>query len=109
MSIIGPRPQLVRDMVFMTDEQRKRHTARVMKQKGIDDAINAVVAINEKEKKTCYSLDIYGPIDPTEKQWLEELMAKQPSYIKYMNYFLNNEFIISGIIDKFFVQFELSW
>lgn len=28
MSIIGPRPQLVRDMVFMTDEQRKRHTVR---------------------------------------------------------------------------------
>ena len=28
MSIIGPRPQLVRDMVFMTDEQRKRHTAK---------------------------------------------------------------------------------
>ena len=25
MSIIGPRPQLVRDMVFMTDRQRKRH------------------------------------------------------------------------------------
>ncbi len=28
MAIIGPRPQLVTDMVFMTDEQRKRHTVR---------------------------------------------------------------------------------
>lgn len=28
MSVIGPRPQLVRDMVFMTPEQRQRHTAR---------------------------------------------------------------------------------
>lgn len=28
MSIIGPRPQLVRDMVFMTYEQRMRHTAK---------------------------------------------------------------------------------
>lgn len=26
MSIVGPRPQLVRDMVFMTAEQRRRHT-----------------------------------------------------------------------------------
>lgn len=26
MSIVGPRPQLVRDMVFMTPEQRLRHT-----------------------------------------------------------------------------------
>jgi len=25
MSIVGPRPQLVRDLVFMNDEQRKRH------------------------------------------------------------------------------------
>ena len=28
MSIVGPRPQLVRDMVFMSDEQRKRHLVR---------------------------------------------------------------------------------
>lgn len=28
MSVIGPRPQLVRDMTFMTDEQRLRHTAK---------------------------------------------------------------------------------
>ncbi len=28
MTLIGPRPQLVRDMVFMSDEQRLRHTAK---------------------------------------------------------------------------------
>lgn len=28
MSIIGPRPQLVRDMVFMSEEQNKRHSVR---------------------------------------------------------------------------------
>ena len=28
MSIIGPRPQLVKDMVFMSDEIRRRHTAK---------------------------------------------------------------------------------
>lgn len=28
MSVIGPRPQLVKDMVFMSKEQRKRHTAK---------------------------------------------------------------------------------
>ena len=28
MAVIGPRPQLVRDMVFMTPEQRKRHLVR---------------------------------------------------------------------------------
>lgn len=28
MSIVGPRPQLVRDMVFMTPDQRERHSVR---------------------------------------------------------------------------------
>lgn len=28
MSIVGPRPQLVRDMLFMTDDQRCRHNVR---------------------------------------------------------------------------------
>ena len=28
MAIVGPRPQLVRDMVFMTEEQCRRHTVR---------------------------------------------------------------------------------
>ncbi len=28
MAIVGPRPQLVRDMVFMTEDERKRHTVR---------------------------------------------------------------------------------
>lgn len=28
MAIVGPRPQLVRDMVFMTNNQRKRHSVR---------------------------------------------------------------------------------
>jgi len=28
MALVGPRPQLVRDMVFMTAEQRRRHSVR---------------------------------------------------------------------------------
>ncbi len=28
MSVVGPRPQLVRDMTFMSKEQRKRHSVR---------------------------------------------------------------------------------
>lgn len=28
MSVVGPRPQLVKDMVFMSDEQRERHAVR---------------------------------------------------------------------------------
>ena len=28
MAIVGPRPQLIRDMLFMNNEQRKRHAVR---------------------------------------------------------------------------------
>ncbi len=28
LSIVGPRPQLVRDMIFMSEEQRRRHSVR---------------------------------------------------------------------------------
>lgn len=28
IAIVGPRPQLVRDMLFMTEEERRRHTVR---------------------------------------------------------------------------------
>lgn len=28
MSLVGPRPQLVRDMVFMSEEQKRRHSVR---------------------------------------------------------------------------------
>lgn len=28
MAVVGPRPQLVRDMVFMTEDQRRRHMVR---------------------------------------------------------------------------------
>lgn len=28
MTLVGPRPQLIRDLVFMTDDQRMRHTAK---------------------------------------------------------------------------------
>ena len=89
-SVVMPNLKMIKlnptpNDIFTQDEPLPLCTfSRVMKQKGIEDAINAVVAINEKEKKICYSLDIYGSIDSAEKEWFEELMAKQPEYIKYM-------------------------
>ena len=43
--------------------------SRVMKQKGIEDAINVVKKINEEANETVYALDIYGQID---KNYAEE-------------------------------------
>lgn len=54
MAVIGPRPQLVRDMVFMTDTQRLRHTVRP----GLSGLaqVNGRNAINW-ENKLQYDLD----------------------------------------------------
>ena len=54
MAVIGPRPQLVRDMVFMTLEQRKRHTVR--------QGLSGLAQINGRnavtwEKKIEYDLE----------------------------------------------------
>ena len=59
--------------------------SRVMEEKGIEDAINAIIYINNlnKEYGIVCKLDIYGPIDNEYKEHFEELRRKFPRYINY--------------------------
>lgn len=57
--------------------------SRVMQQKGIEDAIEAVKDCNLQIGKTAYTLDIYGPVEKGEEEWFKNLMKKQPESIKY--------------------------
>ena len=57
--------------------------SRVMKEKGIEDAVNAVKTINEKYGRTVYRLDIYGQIDAGQTEWFESLKAGFPEEIHY--------------------------
>lgn len=57
--------------------------SRVMKEKGIEDAVNAVKNVNEVLGYTAYSLDIYGQIDLSQNEWFDELKNNFPSYITY--------------------------
>ena len=57
--------------------------SRVMQEKGIGDAVAAVIAVNEMLNETAYSLDIYGPVDPQQEVWFENLKEQFPDYIRY--------------------------
>lgn len=57
--------------------------SRVMKEKGIEDAIETIKRINEEKKEIIYTLDIYGPIDENYKEQFEEIISKAPNYLQY--------------------------
>lgn len=55
--------------------------SRIVRTKGIEDAVEAVRKANEMAGSTIATLDIYGSVD--EKQWFERLQASFPSYVAY--------------------------
>lgn len=57
--------------------------SRVMKEKGIGDAVEAVRAVNEKLGRTVYTLDIYGQVENGQEEWFSSLQADFPEYIRY--------------------------
>lgn len=57
--------------------------SRVIKEKGISDAIEAVNKINTKYKNALLTLDIYGEIGEEYKDEFWELLRNVPSYIRY--------------------------
>lgn len=57
--------------------------SRVLKEKGIDDAVKAVSSINSRSGKTVYILDIYGQVDESQRVWFVNLKSSFPSYVSY--------------------------
>lgn len=57
--------------------------SRVVSEKGIEDAFNTVININNIFKREVYSLDIYGFIDENYKNRFNEIIKEAPPYIKY--------------------------
>lgn len=55
--------------------------SRVIKEKGIEDAAEAVRRCNEELGRIAFSLDIYGKVE--EREWFDTLMSNQPQYIRY--------------------------
>lgn len=57
--------------------------SRVMKEKGIEDAVDAVVKVNQALGRQAYSLDIYGQVDAAQTEWFHALRQTFPPYIRY--------------------------
>lgn len=57
--------------------------SRIMKQKGIADAVNVVEKINKVKGKDIYNIDIYGQIDNTESEWFTKLQNTFTTSVKY--------------------------
>ena len=72
------------ELIYPTGEPYRLCTfSRVMKEKGIEDAVDAVKAVNEKYGRTVYTLDIYGQVDIEQTKWFEDLKASFPDYVRY--------------------------
>lgn len=56
--------------------------SRVMKEKGIEDAAQAVYELNRETDKK-YLLDIYGQIDSRQTEWFETIIKKYADSIEY--------------------------
>lgn len=57
--------------------------SRVMKEKGIEDAIQVVKNINEESNEIVYELDIYGQIDEGYKDNFTKVINSSSEYIQY--------------------------
>lgn len=72
------------ELIYFIDEPLKLCTfSRVMKEKGIEDAIAAVTKINEKYGRVIFTLDIYGQIDSGYEDAFTNIKKAFPEYIRY--------------------------
>lgn len=58
--------------------------SRVVKEKGIGEAIESIKKVNSTYNQIVYKLDIYGPIDDSYKEEFYELISKSSDYVTYM-------------------------
>jgi len=57
--------------------------SRVMKEKGIEDAVEAVREANAQAGREKFSLDIFGAVDEPYKERFDEINKSLPKFIKY--------------------------
>lgn len=82
--------------------------SRVMKEKGVEDAVKAVEQINAKNRKNICELDIFGRIDDGYRDSFSELISKSSSAISYKGMVPYDE-SVDTIKDYFALLFPTYW
>ncbi|WP_214710809.1 glycosyltransferase [Exiguobacterium sp. s55] len=75
--------------------------SRVMREKGIEDAINIIKKINKSQNEITFILDIYGQIEKGYEEEFEKLILKFPEYINYKGTINYEESV--KVLRKYFV------
>ncbi len=76
---------LTKEQVSSCDQMPYRFCtfSRVMREKGIEDAVDAIRYINSQHDRVVCELDIYGAVDPSESVWFENLSHKFTDGVRY--------------------------
>lgn len=83
------KPVSETDIQYYSNEPYRVCTfSRVLKEKGIEQAIRAVIDVNSKYGRNVFELDIFGKIDLDYEEDFCNLLKESPEYIKY-----------SGVVD----------
>lgn len=89
------------ELIYPTEKPYRLCTfSRVMKEKGIEDAVDVITQINTELGYTIFTLDIYGQVDSGQNEWFAELEKQLPEYISYKGCVQANE--SSAVLKDYF-------
>jgi len=72
------------ELVYAAEEPYKLCTfSRVMREKGIETAVEALREANGRLGRQAFSLDIYGQVDPGQREWFDKLQKSFPDDVRY--------------------------
>ncbi len=72
------------ELIYINQKPLKLCTfSRVMKEKGIENAINVIKTYNQNAGEEVFALDIYGQVDRKQTEWFSELEKIFPNYVQY--------------------------
>lgn len=90
------------DIVYPRELPLKLCTfSRVVKDKGITDAIHAVAAVNERMDRKIYELDIYGPVGEEYREEFEALLQQHKDCVQYIGEVMPNESV--SVLKNYFL------